>query len=74
VGNRTGEFGSYQDGHELFQRATGEKDLFVIDGASHYDLYDRPEHVGQAVEKLAAFYGDNLVAASGPGGQPRTAA
>ncbi|WP_329248034.1 alpha/beta hydrolase [Actinoallomurus sp. NBC_01490] len=74
VGNRIGEFGSYQDGHELFQRATGEKDLFVIDGASHYDLYDRPEHVGQAVEKLAAFYGDNLVAASGPGGQPRTAA
>jgi fermentation-respiration switch protein FrsA (DUF1100 family) len=74
VGNRIGEFGSYQDGHELFQRATCEKDLFVIDDASHYDLYDRPEHVGRAVEKLAAFYGDNLVAASGPGGQPRTAA
>jgi fermentation-respiration switch protein FrsA (DUF1100 family) len=60
VGNRIGEFGSYEDGHELFKRATSKKDLFVIDGASHYDLYDRPEHVGQAVEKLAAFYDENL--------------
>lgn len=60
VGNRVGEFGSYEDGHELFKRATSKKDLFVVDGASHYDLYDRPEPVGQAVEKLAAFYDENL--------------
>ncbi|GLY81064.1 alpha/beta hydrolase [Actinoallomurus iriomotensis] len=73
VGNRIGEFGSYEDGHELFQRATCEKDLFVIDGASHYDLYDRPDPVGRAVDRLTAFYGDHLAAASGPSGQPRTA-
>jgi uncharacterized protein len=60
VGNRTGGFGSYQEGRELFRRATSEKDLLVIDGASHYDLYDRPEYVDQAVGKLAAFYGGNL--------------
>ena len=60
VGNRVGAFGSYRDGHELFRRAPGPKDLLVIDGASHYDLYDRPEYVGQAVEKLGAFYEENL--------------
>jgi hypothetical protein len=41
VGNRAGGFGSYQEGRELFRRATSEKDLLVIDGASHYDLYDQ---------------------------------
>jgi uncharacterized protein len=60
VGNRVGAFGSYVDGHELFRRAPGEKDLLVVDGASHYDLYDRPEAVGQAVERLADFYGKHL--------------
>jgi fermentation-respiration switch protein FrsA (DUF1100 family) len=60
VGNRVGAFGSYRDGHELFRRAPGPKDLLVIDGASHYDLYDRPEAVDKAVERLAAFYGEHL--------------
>ena len=60
VGDRAGEFGSYASGQELFRRATCEKDLFVVEGASHYDLYDRPEYVGQAVEKLGAFYAKHL--------------
>lgn len=60
VGNRVGAFGSYRDGHELFRRAPGEKDLLVIDGASHYDLYDRPEAVGPAVERLGIFYAKHL--------------
>ena len=34
--------------------------LFVIDGASRYDLYDRLPYDDQAVEKLATFYGENL--------------
>lgn len=32
----------------------------MIDGASHYDLYDQPEYVDQAVEKLGAFYEKHL--------------
>lgn len=60
VGSRTGAFGSYRDGHDLFRRVTGEKDLLVIDGASHYDLYDQPEYVDQAVGRLAAFYDGHL--------------
>lgn len=61
VGGVQGAFGSYKDGHELYNRAASEKkDLFVIEGASHYDLYDRPEPVNKAVEKLGAFYKENL--------------
>jgi uncharacterized protein len=61
IGDVQGAFGSYKDGHELYDRAASEKkDLFVIEGASHYDLYDRPEPVSKAVEKLDPFYKENL--------------
>jgi len=60
IGNRVGKFGAFHFGHELFSRAKCKKDLFVIDGASHYDLYDRAPYVDSAVEKLTAFYGENL--------------
>ena len=62
VGDKQGAFGSYKDGHELFKRATvsADKNLLVIKGASHYDLYDIPEYVDQAVERLIVFYTKNL--------------
>ncbi|MCS7460918.1 alpha/beta hydrolase [Paenibacillus doosanensis] len=61
VGDVQGAFGSYKDGHELFSKAASKnKDLFIVEGASHYDLYDRPEPVKQAVEKLGAFYKEYL--------------
>lgn len=40
--------------------ASEKKDLLVVEGASHYDLYDQPEPVKIAVEKLTSFYNDNL--------------
>lgn len=62
VGDKQGAFGSYKDGRELFERATvsADKDLLVIKGTSHYDLYDIPEYVDQAVERLTVFYTKNL--------------
>lgn len=60
VGNKIGEFGSFDEGHRLFDKATCEKDLCIIDGASHYDLYDIPEYVDQAVDKLQTFYRRHL--------------
>ncbi len=61
VGNKQGAFGSYKDGHELYTRAASKKkDLFILEDVSHYDLYDQPEPVRQAVEKLDAFYKENL--------------
>lgn len=32
------------------------KEIFIIPGATHVDLYDREPYVSQAVEKLADFY------------------
>lgn len=61
VGDVQGAFGSYKDGHELYNRAaSAKKDLLVVEGASHYDLYDRPEPVAIAVKKLESFYQENL--------------
>lgn len=60
-GGQAGAFGSYRDGFELFNKARSEKkNIFVVPGATHYDLYDKPECVDRAVAKLKAFYGENL--------------
>ncbi|WP_457324434.1 alpha/beta hydrolase [Roseateles sp. P5_E11] len=34
----------------------GPKELFVIEGATHVALYDRPEYVDQAIAKLVPFF------------------
>ena len=36
------------------------KELFVVEGATHVDLYDKPQYVDQAVAKLAEFFGKYL--------------
>jgi len=41
-------------------QAKGKKDLFIVEGATHYDLYDRPGPVAQALDKLVPFYGRHL--------------
>ncbi|MEU9399658.1 alpha/beta hydrolase [Streptomyces sp. SID4985] len=61
VGDVPGAFGSYRDGFELFDRArSAKKDIFVVQGASHYDLYDQPKYTAQALEKLESFFAENL--------------
>lgn len=61
VGDQVGAFGAYRDGCEIIGRARSEKkELVVIEGWSHYDLYDKPEPVGQALAKLIPFYKENL--------------
>lgn len=60
IGSVPGGFGSYKDGHELYARAKCEKDLFIVEGATHYDLYDQPGPVTKAVDKLVPFYDKHL--------------
>lgn len=43
-----------------FERAAEPKEMFVVEGAKHVDLYDVPQYVDQAVEKLAEFLGRSL--------------
>jgi uncharacterized protein len=45
---------------EVHRKAKEPKELFVIDGATHIDLYDRPKFVTPAVAKLAAFFSQHL--------------
>jgi fermentation-respiration switch protein FrsA (DUF1100 family) len=61
VGDQVGAFGAYRDGTEIIGRAASRnKELVVIQGGSHYDLYDKPEVVSQALAKLIHFYKENL--------------
>ncbi len=65
IGSVPGAFGSYSDGFELYRRARSqEKTLQIVEGASHYDLYDQPEATGQALEQLIPFYRKHLGAAA----------
>lgn len=45
---------------EAIEQAAEPKELFVIDGATHIDLYDRDEHVTPAVAKLTEFFAKHL--------------
>jgi fermentation-respiration switch protein FrsA (DUF1100 family) len=48
---------------QVYQKAREPKELFVVDGATHIDLYDRPRFVTPAVAKLKEFFGRNLATA-----------
>ncbi len=45
---------------DAYAKAKQPKELMVIPGASHFDLYDKPQYVTPAVGKLAEFFGKNL--------------
>jgi fermentation-respiration switch protein FrsA (DUF1100 family) len=61
VGDKVGAFGAYRDGCEIIGRAASKKkELVVVPGWSHYDLYDKPEPVAKALAKLVPFYKENL--------------
>lgn len=47
---------------QCYAKATGtqDKELFLIQGATHIKTYYVPEYVEQVVKKLIAFFGDTL--------------
>lgn len=62
VGGRLGTTFSYEDGKTLWERARFKEDFCVIEGAGHYELYDTPEYVAQAINKLVPFYRKHMKA------------
>ena len=61
VGDKPGGFGAYRDGFEIYRRAASiKKELVVIEGFSHYDLYDLQEPVNKALEHVLPFFKENL--------------
>lgn len=66
IGDKPGGFGAYRDGMEIYGRAASKaKELVVVEGWSHYDLYDHPAPTGMAIEKLVPFFRRHL---NGQGG------
>ena len=53
VGSRADTLYYSQD---CYNKALEPKEIFTINGASHVDLYDKPEFVNQAVEKLVSYF------------------
>ena len=45
---------------QAYDRAKEPKELVIIPGASHFDLYDKPQFVNPALNKLAEFFSKNL--------------
>lgn len=41
---------------DAYSKAAEPKELFVVPGASHVDLYDRPEYMGVSLPKLDSFF------------------
>lgn len=60
LAGRRGNTGSYESGMRLWELAPNPVDLMVVDGAGHYEMYDVPEYVDAATERLAAFYTEHL--------------
>lgn len=60
LAGRKGVTGSYEAGMKLWQLAPNPVDLLIVEGAGHYEMYDVPEYVDQAVGRLADFYREHL--------------
>ncbi|MGX9964133.1 alpha/beta hydrolase [Roseomonas sp. F4] len=60
IGGVPGSTRSDEDGRRLWASAPNRRDLVVIEGAGHYDLYDRPVFVDQAVASLDGFFAASL--------------
>ncbi|QDH81157.1 alpha/beta hydrolase [Echinicola soli] len=62
VGNKVGTFGSYRDGFDLYKKAASKnKTIHIVNGAGHYDLYDKAEATAEALDKLVPFFRENLL-------------
>ena len=61
IGDKPGAFASYRLGMELYGRAASkDKELKVLEGVTHYELYDQPEASGEALKAAVPFFHKHL--------------
>jgi fermentation-respiration switch protein FrsA (DUF1100 family) len=65
VAGKLGTTFSHEAGKSLWERARNRRDFVVIEGADHYDMYDVPQYVDQAIQYLTALYDDHLRSSEG---------
>lgn len=59
-GASAGTTGSYEDGYRLAGMVPAAEPVLEVAGARHYEMYDVPEYVEEAVAALDAFFGRHL--------------
>jgi uncharacterized protein len=60
VHGRTDEYCSPTEAEAVFERITGPKELMWLDTTNHIDLYDQPQYVQPAVDRVAAWMEEHL--------------
>lgn len=50
------EAGTRWQSEQVYELAKGPKELVILEGGNHFDLYDIPEYVDQAVTKMTEFF------------------
>lgn len=60
VAERRGATRSFEDGAKLHGKAVNSQRFHVVDGAGHYDLYDKSPYIEEAVSELATFFRSTL--------------
>lgn len=45
---------------DAYKKLAEPKELFLVSGATHIDMYDKPQYVAPAVAKLTSFFSRNL--------------
>ncbi|RCK70707.1 alpha/beta hydrolase [Desertihabitans brevis] len=60
VAGRRGSTGQCEAGLRLWELAPNPVDLYVVEGAGHYEMYDEPRYVDPAVERIATFFDRHL--------------
>lgn len=63
VAGRLGTTFSFGDGKTLQEKARNSGEFFIVEEAGHYEMYDTPGYVDQAVGRLAPFFDKYLAAA-----------
>ncbi|HCY1869263.1 TPA: alpha/beta hydrolase [Staphylococcus aureus] len=54
------EAGTLWQSENAYERALEPKDIHIVEGANHFDMYDKEPFVTEAVEKTNSFYGQYL--------------
>lgn len=54
------EAGTLWQSENAYERALEPKDIHIVKGANHFDMYDKEPFVTEAVEKMNSFYGQYL--------------
>ena len=48
--------GSLWQSKRAVDLSNGPKELYIIEGAGHFDLYDNQEYINVALKKMADFF------------------